>query len=365
MQNHVGKKMNATDTRIFGTLSDGRAVRLWTLGGPEGPGGLRLEVLAYGARIHRLFVPDALGEPEDVVLGRMDVAGYAGADYQGAFIGRCANRLSNAALPLPGGVVQLDRNVGRHNLNGGEQGFHTRLFDVVAFEEGPEEPSLTLAYVSADSESKFPGTLRATVTYRLKLPGTLEVVYTALCDEPCVFNPTNHSLFDLSGSGGDKDIRATELTIAASRLTVCDDDLLPTGDLAEVDAGTGAFDFREAKAIGRDLAADEHMLAVCGGYDQNYCIDGEGFRFHARATDDGSGRMMEVWSDMPGLQLDTCNRGDTTRVGKRGVHYGPHAAFCLEPQFWPDAPNHPDFPQCTLTAGREWTSRTEYRFGSR
>ena len=350
--------MEALTSRIFGTLPDGREARSWTL---RGPGGLELEVLAYGARIHRLLAPDANGQTGDVVLGRADLAGYLGADYQGACIGRFANRLGGAVLRIGEASWQLDRNDGQHSLHGGPLGLHQAVFAAVD-ECAAEEPSLTLEYVSPDGESKFPGTMRVRVRYALRAPATLEISYEAVCDQACVFNPTNHSFFDLSGSVGSSDVLDTVLEIPASRLTVCDDDLIPTGELAPVDAGTGAFDFRSGKAIGRDIGADERLLKKCGGYDQNFCVDGAGFRKHARATDPGSGRSMEVWSDLPGVQLYTFNFGDSERPDKLGAFYGPHSAFCLETQFWPDTPNHAEFPQCTLEPGVAFTTRTEYRF---
>ncbi|MCL2333090.1 MAG: galactose mutarotase [Actinomycetia bacterium] len=352
--------MSALTSSIFGVLPDGREVRSWIL---RGPGRLELEVLAYGARIHRILAPDREGRAGDVVLGRVDLAGYLGADYQGACIGRFANRLGNALLRIGETSYQLDRNDGPHSLHGGPQGFHQVMFEAVD-EQGGDEPSLTLEYVSPDGESKFPGTMHVRLRYALRAPATLEISYQAVCDQACVFNPTNHAFFNLSGSVGATDVLDTVLEIPASQLTICNDDLIPTGALASVDAGTGAFDFRTPKPLGRDLYADERLLKKCGGYDQNYCVDGEGFRMHARASDPGSGRSMEVWSDLPGVQLYTFNFGDRERPGKLGAFYGPQSAFCLETQFWPDAPNQAHFPPCTLRPGVTFTTRTEYRFSA-
>ena len=352
--------MHTITSKPFGTLPDGRTIQSWTL---KGPGGLELEVLEYGARIHRLLVPDRAGLAEDVVLGRADLDGYLGMDYHGAYIGRFTNRLGGASFALGDERFDLDTNDGKHNLHGGDAGFHQAVFTVVETVEG-DEPSITLAYESPDGESRFPGTLSTQVRYTLKKPATLEIAYRAVSDKATLYNPTNHAFFNLTGGEAKGSILDTVLEIPASRITVCDEDLIPAGELASVGAGTGAFDFRDPKPIGRDIAADERLITVCGGYDQNFCVDGEGFRTHAVASDPGSGRCMEVLSDLPGVQLYTFNFGDDARVGKRGVFYPPHSAFCLETQFWPDAPNHPDFAQCTLEPGREFTTRTEYRFST-
>ncbi|MDR1775885.1 MAG: galactose mutarotase [Actinomycetes bacterium] len=350
--------------RQFGTLPDGRAVRAFALR----CGDVTLEVIAYGARVIGLTAPDRDGVCADIVLGRADLAGYLGADYQGACIGRFANRIGNALMPAGGAVYRLDRNDGAHNLHGGNEGFHQVLFEVESVRDG-DAPAVCFSYVSPDGESYFPGTMRVEVTYSLLPPGddeeavTLRIDYRAICDEYCPFNPTNHAFFNLSGDAAHT-VLDTMLEINAEYLTVVDTDLIPTGELADVGAvAGGAYDFRRCKAIGRDIMADDALLVACGGYDQNYCLNGEGFRQVAMAYEPNTGRVLEVYTDLPGLQLYTFNRGDTVRPGKQGEFYAPHSAFCLETQFWPDAPNHPGFPQCTLTPERPFTTRTEYRLG--
>ncbi|MEY8574087.1 aldose epimerase family protein [Oscillospiraceae bacterium 21-37] len=343
--------------KTFGTLPDGREAKLYTL---EGPKGLTLEATDYGCRIHRLWVADKLGNPGDVVLGHRTLPEYFGANFQGAAVGRYANRIGNALFHLEGKAYPLAKNDGENSLHGGPGGFHQVLWQ--AKTQDGEEPQITFSAESPEGEEGFPGRLSVTVAYTLTRDGALRMEYSGTADKPTPFNPTNHSFFNLSGNPQAK-IFDTTLQIHAGQVTEVTDDLIPTGTLLPVQGGP--LDFTSPKPLGQDMFADDHLIQVCGGFDHNFCVDGEGFRKLAEAFEPESGRVMEVWSDMPGVQLYTFNKVPEPLTGKDGKAMEPHTAFCLETQFYPDSPNQPGFPFAFLTPGKAFATKTEYRFSIR
>lgn len=338
----------------FGRLPDGREVKLCTL---ENASGMRLEVINYGCRIVRLLTKDKAGNLGDVVLGHRTLEEYFGANYQGTFVGRYANRIGNAEFTLHGKTFQLSKNDGRNTLHGGPEGYHQVLWGISASVTGGE-PAVIFTHTSPDGDEGYPGTLKMTVTYTLKNDDSLELKYEAVSDAETPFNPTNHSFFNLSGDP-QKEILDTELAIYASRVTNVSEDLIPDGTFASV-AG-GPLDFIGGKKLGKDMFADDPMIRRCGGFDHNFCVDGEGFRKFAEAWEPESGRVMEVWSDLPGVQLYTFN-SVSGLVGKDGLPMKPHTAFCLETQFYPDSVNHENFPFRYLQPGELFSTTTVYRF---
>lgn len=341
----------------FGTLPDGREATLYTL---ESPNGMVLAVTDYGCRIHRLLVKDRAGRLGDIVLGHRTLPEYSGANFQGALVGRYANRIGRAIFHLDGKAYPLAPNDGENSLHGGPGGYHQALWQAET-EDGPA-PKITFTHVSPDGEEGYPGRLEMTVTYTLTEDGRLALEYTGVSDKPTPFNLTNHSFFNLAGDPQRK-ILDTLLQIHADAVTAVADDLIPTGELLPV-AGTH-LDFTSPKPIGRDIACEDHLMQVCAGYDHNFCIRGEGFRKFAEAYEPESGRVMEVWSDLPGVQLYTFNKVTAPLVGKDGAPMQPHTAFCLETQFYPDTPNQPGFPPCVLTPGKPFTTKTVYCFSTR
>lgn len=337
-------------------LHDGREALCYTL---ESASGMRMVCTNYGCRILALWAPDRRGELGDVVLGHRSLREYGPEDYYGAFVGRYANRIGNAKFSLNGEEITLAKNDGGNSLHGGPGGFHQALFS--ALEEEGEEPSILFTYTSPDGDEGYPGEMKLSVRYTLTAENTLRVEYAAKADRETVFNPTNHSFFNLSADP-QRTVLDTVLTLNASRVTAVSSELIPTGQLADV-AG-GPMDFTTGKAIGKDLAGEDSVLRREGGYDHNFCVDGEGFRQMAVTFEPASGRVMEVWSDLPGVQLYTCNRVKG-ELGKDGLPIPAHSAFCLETQFYPDSPNHPNFPFGTVCPGEEFRSRTEYRFSVR
>ncbi len=342
---------------MFGTLPDGREALRCTL---ERPGGITVEITNYGCRILRLLVPDRAGKLGDVVLGHRTLPEYFGANYQGALVGRYANRIGGGAFSQEGEVYTLSKNDGGNSLHGGPGGYHQVLWDVALYDG--DEPRAVFTHASPDGDEGYPGQLCMTVTYTLTEDNGLLLEYEGVSDKATPFNPTNHSFFNLSGDP-QANIFGTLLEINAEQITQVADDLIPTGSLLPV-AG-GPADFTVPKPLGRDMFAQDHLIQACGGFDHNFCVDGEGFRKAAQAYEVESGRVMEVWSDMPGIQLYTFNRVEAPLVGKDGLPMEPHTAFCLETQFYPDSPNQPGFPYQPLAPGVPFHTKTLYRFSLR
>ncbi len=338
----------------FGTLPDGRAVDTYTL---ENKNGMSVCVTPFGCRILTLMTKDKNGKLGDMVLGHSTLEEYARGSFHGTFVGRYANRIKGAKFTLNGKTYELTKNNGENSLHGGPKGYHQVLWQVKETVDG-DEPKIVFAHVSPDGDENFPGTLSMTVTYVLTADNALSMEYEAETDQETPFNPTNHSFFNLSGDF-QKEIYDTELTLNASKVTAVTDDLIPTGELIPV-AG-GPLDFTKGKKIGKDIFSEDHLIKLCGGYDHNFCVDGKGFRKIAEAYEPESGRVMETFSDMPGVQLFTSNHAGRSK-GKDGELIKPHTAFCLETQFYPDSPNHPEFPFSFLKPGETFRSKTVYRF---
>jgi aldose 1-epimerase len=224
--------------------------------------------------------------------------------------------------------------------------------------ESKDGASLKLSYTSADGQENYPGTLKATVTYTWTDKNELRIQYEAVTDKATPVNLTNHSYFNLAGSG---DVFGHELMLNAKNFTPSDDTLIPTGEIKSVQ-GT-PFDFTQAKSIGKDIG--QLFDQPHRGYDHNFVLDNQGkeIALAARVFEPKSGRVMEVLTDEPGVQLYTANYLEDTR-GKAGKVYGKHRAFCLETQHFPDSVNHPNFPSAILRLGEEYRTTTIFRFST-
>lgn len=315
---------------LFGTLSDGTPVHRWTLE----RGGVRGRVLSYGGIVQSVEVPDGAGRTVDVVLGFPGLDGYLAhpEPYLGAVIGRYANRIAGGRFSLDDRTYALARNNGPNSLHGGERGFDKRVWDVTPVAHG-----LRLSRVSPHGEEGFPGRLAVTVTYTLGESGALRIGYEAVTDAPTVVNLTNHTYWNLSGSGH---ADGHELRLAASRYTPVDADLIPAGEPADV---TGSrFDFRTARKVGT-------------GYDHNFVLDkgptGAAEEV-AELYDPASGRTLTVATTEPGLQLYTADH--------LSGPFSPGAGIALETQHFPDSPNRPGFPSTVLRPGEVFRSETVY-----
>lgn len=339
----------AVQQEPFGTARDGRAVETYILR----CGSLEAEVLTYGATLRKLRVPDRNGELTDVVLGFDTLEEYEDHTcFLGATIGRYANRIDHAKCLIDGQTVPLVANEGVKQLHGGPGGFDRRVFS--AAQSG--ENAVTFTYTSPDGEGGFPGTLELHVTYTLT-PRVLSLRYQAVSDKATYCNITNHSYFNLNGGG---DAMGHRLWLAASRYTPVGLDSIPIAMSRPV-AGS-PFDFTAEKAIGRDINADDQQLRNVGGYDHNFVLDpAQGLRRAARLTGERSGIIMETWTEKPGVQLYSAN-GLTPCRGKSGAFYRQRQAVCLETQFFPDSPNHPEWGDILLRPGKRYDYTTEYRF---
>ncbi|MDH6519336.1 aldose 1-epimerase [Streptomyces sp. SAI-135] len=320
---------------LFATLPDGTPVHRWTLE----RAGVRVRILSYGGIVQSVEVPDRDGRTADVVLGFAGLEGYLEhpEPYLGAFIGRYANRIAGARFELDGVTYALAPNNAPGSLHGGERGFDKRVWDM----EPAGEHGVRLSRVSPHGEEGFPGRLEVSGTYGLDESGALRISYEAVTDAPTLVNLTNHSYFNLAGSGN---AGGHELRVDASRFTPVDADLIPTG-IEEVE-GT-RFDFRQARKVG-------------AGYDHNLVLD-KGLTAEAvevaELYDPASGRVLTVATTEPGLQLYTADHLTEP--------FSPGDGVALETQHFPDSPNRPEFPGTVLRPGEVYRSETVYRFSSR
>jgi len=336
----------------FGRTPDGVAVKIYTLSNAHG---MRAKVTEYGATLTELWVPDRSGTLANVVLGYERLDDYIAAPFfVGATLGRVANRIANGKFTLDGREYILATNRAPNHLHGGVKGFDKKVWTSLT---GPA--GVMFSYTSPDGEEGYPGTLRVTVTYRLTDANELAIDYMATTDKPTPINLTNHSFFNLAGSGT---ILDHVLTINADRYTPVNASLVPTGEMGSV-VGT-PLDFRRARRIGDRI---EEMRSVANGYDNNLALNraNDALTLAARVEEPRSGRVLEIWTTEPGVQFFTGNRFDGTFPGVGGVVYNRHAGFALEPQHFPDAINHPEFPSVVLRPGRTFRSSTVYRFTTR
>jgi aldose 1-epimerase len=340
----------------FGQLPDGREATLYTL---TNANGMIAKISNLGGVIVALHVPDRDGVLTDVCHGFDSVAPYmASSEYFGALIGRYGNRIANGRFELDGVTHQLDVNNGANHLHGGSEGFHRQLWQAETFTT-PISAGLILSHVSPDGDQGYPGRAEVTAIYELRADNELRIAFHAISDKATPINLTNHAYFNLAGQG---DILSHQLTIPALHFTPVDAGLIPHGAPAPV-ADT-PFDFRAPHAIGERIAEDDEQLRHGSGYDHNFVLDKkvqDAFEMSARVVEPLSGRVLEVWSQEPGVQFYSGNFLNGSVNGK-GHIYGYRSGFCLEPQHFPDSPNRPDFPSTILRPGAEYSTVMAYRF---
>jgi aldose 1-epimerase len=341
----------------FGTLSDGTAVERYTLERDA----LRVRILTYGCVLQTIEIPDRDGRLGNIALGCGNLPDYeTKSRFFGAVVGRYGNRIAGGRFELDGVTYDLMRNNGDNSLHGGPNGFDKQVWDAVAL----DDHTLALSYVSADGEAGYPGTLHATVTYRLT-DDALEIGYRAATDRPTVVNLTNHSYFNLAGESHG-DVHGHIATLAADRYLPVDAAQIPLPSAPAPVAGT-PFDFTSPHRIGDRLAEPHPQLEIGSGFDHTFVL-ADAPRpepvFAARVEDPESGRVLELLTTEPGVQFYTGNFLDGTIPGTSGETYGAGAGFCLETQHFPDSPNRPDFPATVLRPGEEYASRTTLRFAT-
>lgn len=347
--------------RPFGAMPDGTAVEAITLSSPAGDS---VTVITLGASVQSAMVKGRDGRLADVALGYPDLQGYlAKPNYFGATVGRVANRIAKGRFTLDGRAYHTPVNDGPNSLHGGVKGFDKVVWQVVSAHRGPTA-SVTLRYVSPDGDQGYPGTLTATATYALDARGDLTVDYTATTDRPTVVNLSNHTYWNLAGEGSDRGALGERLMIPAEEYTPIDDTLIPTGEFRKV--GGTVFDFRTPTPIDRRVRdAKDEQIRFGHGYDHNWVVSrtpAAALRLMARVEDPRSGRVMEILSREPGIQFYSGNFLDGTIVGKAGKAYRQGDAIVLEPQMFPDTPNHPEFGSVRLDPGQRYENRIVYRF---
>ena len=341
----------------FGTTPDHKKVDLYTLTNVHG---LVARISTYGGAVVGLEVPDRDGKMADIVRGFDSVSGYLVPSNSniGALMGRYANRIKGAQFTLEGKTYHLAVNSEGNSIHGGLIGFDKRVWSAVPHDGA--SPSLSLTYISPDGEENYPGTLKVTVTYTLTANNSLNIDYRATTDKPTVLNLTNHSYFNLKGHAGG-DVLQQRLQIFADTITHRDPDGTANGQILPV-KGTD-FDFSKPTPIGTHINDSDPQIAGPHGYDHFFIIRGKAgtLRLGARIEEPGSGRVLEMLTTQPGVQLYTAN-ALIEFPGKGGVKYLPHTAFCLETQHSNNSPNIPAFPSTELKPGENFHEVTEFRF---
>ena len=348
----------------FGTLPDGTAIEAVTL---TGSNGVKARIISYGATLQALEVPDRVGRTVDVTLGYDKLSDYIDhPNYWGQTIGRYANRIAGGKFALDGKTYQLTQNDKANSLHGGTTGFDKRAWKIMSIKSGPQA-SVTLTLTSPAGDQGYPGTLTVTTTYSLDDRGNLTQDFDAASDAPTIVNLTNHAIFNMGGEGSAGGILRHRLTIPAARYTPVNAALIPTGAMTPV-AGT-AFDFTKGRIIEDGLRDGRDPQIVFGrGVDHNFVLDAgktKEPKLAARLEDPASGRMLEVWSDQPGVQVYTGNFLDGTLVGKNGHLYRMGDGIALEPQLFPDTPNQPAFGSARVAPGSPYHHRMIFRVSAR
>ena len=336
----------------FGVTADGRQVDIFTL---RNSSETSVDIITYGATINSILVPDRDGKFADVLVGFDTVEGHEKySDYEGMTVGRYANRLANGSFTIDGVKYEVEKNEnGVTCLHGGAELSHAVWKPLIA-----DDNCLEMSYHSPDGAMGFPGNVDFKVTFTLFEDNSLKIDYYAVSDKKTVINMTNHAYFNLAGEG---DFLGHELMINADAFTPTDERSIPTGEICPVE-GT-AFDFRQPKLIGRDIAQDDPQLIKDRGYDHNFCIDGDGMRPCCTLMSPKTRLKMYVSTDMPGVQIYTGNFISESE-GKAGTDYHHHDGIAIETQFYPDALNHPEFPSPVLKPRKEYRYTTVYQFSA-
>lgn len=338
----------------YAFMPDGTEVHLFTI---TNNNEISAGIITKGATLNSFVCPDKDGNMGDIIMGFDTIDNHiTSGTYTGQVIGQYANRICGGKFKIDGVEYNVTQNEkGKTCLHGGGE-YSGAVWKAIIIDDNAVE----FSYYSPDGKEGFPGNVDVTVVYRLTDRNELEINYSAVSDKKTIINLTNHAYFNL-GTPAAGDILEHELMLNCDYFTPTDEDSIPTGEIRSV-KGT-AFDFTESKKIGRDIKNDDEQLIMCRGYDHNFCVNGEAgkLRLVAKVKDEKSGRKLEVMSDLPGVQLYTGNFIDGSETGKDGIVLKQHYGFCLETQYYPDTPNHPDFPGCTFDAGEKFKSTTIFK----
>lgn len=352
------KETSQSTAAVLGQVH-GKDVMSYTL---ENANGMKMVVSNYGCQVIELWVPDKDGKLADVLLAPADFEGLkTQTQSYGRVLGRFANRIGDATFELDGKTYNLEvNNADRNTIHGGSDNWGYRIWEAAP---DAENQSITFSLYSPDGDAWFPGAVTVYVTYTLTDDNEWKIEYSADTTKTTLINLTNHAYFNLAGHNSGT-INDHILQINADEITEVREDGVPTGEFLTVD-GT-AFDFREPKKIGEDIDSEEEQLVIRKGYDHNYVLNKEGRVSEpilaAVVTEEVSGRVMEVYTDQPGVQFYSANYLNGSTDGKDGTNYDARTALCLETQGFPDAIHHENFPSCVLTPEETYTSTTIYKF---
>jgi aldose 1-epimerase len=343
---------------IYSKTKDGKIIDIFTFRNSKG---VELKITNLGGIVISLMVPDRFGNFADVVLGFDKVEDYFdNPNFFGAIIGRCANRIENASFELNGVEYKLSKNFGNHLIHGGFVGFDKVVWQGDIIKKDSEE-TLQLTYTSKDGEEGFPGELKVKISYTLTEDNALKIEYYAISDKDTVVNLTNHSYFNLLGQG-DLDILSHQLMIDSDNFTNINDECITTGEISSVK--DTPFDFKTLKPVGIDILEEDEQIRYGCGYDHNFVLEvnGKTPEKFAELYEAKTGRLMEVYTTMPGVQLYTSNFINNNVLGKAGTVYKSRNGICIETQFPPNALKHKNFPTPILKVGEEYKHTTIYKF---
>lgn len=348
------------DAAAFETEVDGKPVSLYTIKG----GDIIVQITNFGGRIVSIWTPDRTGRYADVSTGYENIDKYVhneGERFLGALVGTVANRIGGGCFSLNGENYELSRNNNGNTLHGGFTGIDMLVWDVLDHNDS----TLVLSVVRPDGLDGFPGNVQIVTRFEATKDNALNVNFIATTDKATPVNLSCHAFFNLTGDS-EKSILGHVIQINASNTTPVDEFLIPTGELASLDGSP--LDFRTAKAIGKDIYANDEQLANGAGYDHNFCLDretGDGMELACTVFEPVYGRTLEVWTDQPGLQFYCGNFFDGKSCDKFGSPIIYRGSIALETQKWPDAIHHSNFPDTVLNPGETYTHKCSYKFGSR
>ncbi len=336
----------------FGITSKGEKAKLYSM---KNGNGMEAAVTDYGASLVKVLIPDKDKKIQDVVLGYDSAIGYEKGDvYLGASVGRVANRIGGASFELDGKIFELTANDNGNSLHGGREFYNKRMWEVT----GAEDNSVTFTIHSPDGDQGYPGNAEISITYELTEDNEIKIQYHSVPDKDTLFNLTNHSYFNLSGHASGS-VLEQEVMIAADAFTKADEESIPTGELVSVE-GT-PMDFRDYKAIGKEIESSYEALVFGQGYDHNWVLNGSGMRTVAGMRSKETGIVMQVDTDLPGLQFYTGNFL-VSEAGKEGAEYKKRHGACFETQYFPDAVHKEHFEGPQVKAGEAYSTTTVYRF---
>lgn len=351
--NH-SKNNDMVKKEVFGTYQ-GKEVYLLTL---TNKAGNIIKLTNYGAKINWIEIPDKASKRDNITFGFDNFEGTLKGDMSfGSVVGRYANRIAKGKFTLDGVEYNLPINNGPNTLHGGPAGWHSVVWNTEVLTD-TDYPAVKFTYVSPDMEEGFPGKMNVEVIYTWTDKNEIIMDYKCSADKKTVLNITNHAYFNLHGAGNG-DILDHIITMKASAFTPVDSVMIPTGEIRPV-AGT-PLDFTTPHAIGERIGDKYEQLILGRGYDHNFVLDNKE-DVDVTVYEPTSGRLLEVITDQPGMQLYTGNFLNGTQVGHGGKSYKFRSGFCLESGHYPDSPNHPEFPTTILNPGETFKSRTIYRF---